>query len=75
MQRSGKSIKSNDVTAENDNLYNVDFAPSGCYYSTATQPHKLKINLHKNNKGNCGATYQCICNDPGAIIEIMPKHL
>jgi hypothetical protein len=62
-----KALNLGDVTAENDNLYNEIFAPSGCYYSTVTQT--LMINLHKNNKGNCGATYQCICNDPAAIIE------
>ncbi len=62
-----KALNLGDITAENDNLYNEVFAPSGCYFSTLSQ--KLKINLHKNNKGNCGATYQCICNDPAAIID------
>ena len=65
--KAAESLGLSVVTAENDGLYNADYAPSGCYYSTDV--NKLYVNLHNNNKGNCGATRQCICNEPTVIID------
>ena len=56
-----------DVVSENDGLYNADYAPTGCYFSTNTG--KLYVNLHGNNRGKCGSIRQCICNEPSEIIK------
>ena len=62
-----KILGLSDVISENDALYNADYAPTGCYFSTSTG--KLYVNLHGNNRGKCGSIRQCICNEPSEVIN------